>query len=107
MSLGIPLVATPSQTITVNLDNQPTRLHVYQLSTGLFMDVYLSDQLVIGGVVCQNLNRIVRNRYLGYSGDFAWTDSVGNSDPSYVGIGSRFVLVYFTADEIAAMGLGG
>ena len=69
---------------------------------GMFIDVYLNDALVIGGVQCLNLNRIIRDTYLGYMGDFEFIDTQPTfeggvpifSDPFYAGLGSRFVLAY-------------
>ena len=73
----------PNQTLQVQLANQPCQLNVYQFAFGLFMDVYVAGTLVIAGVLCQNLNRIVRSAYLGFSGDFAFVDTQGTTDPIY------------------------
>lgn len=102
MPLLIPMQATASQTINSLINNQATTLNVYQKSTGLFMDVLLNNALVIGGVICENLNVIVRNSYLGYSGDFAWFDTQGLTDPVYTGIGTRYFLWYFAPSELPA-----
>jgi len=71
------------------------------------MDVLVGGTTIISGVICENLNRIVRDAYLGFSGDFAWYDTQGTSDPVYTGIGTRFVLLYLTPDDLAALGLTG
>jgi hypothetical protein len=94
--------ATPSQTVSVLLASQPTTLNVYQKSTGLFMDVLLNNALVIGGVICENLNVIIRDAYFGYVGDFAWIDTQGATDPAYTGIGTRYFLGYFSPAELPA-----
>lgn len=99
----VPLQATANQTINVQLNGQSCTLNVYQKSTGLFMDVLVNDMLIIGGVICENLNRIVRSLYLGFIGDFAWLDTQGTLDPYYQGIGARYYLLYFDADELAPL----
>lgn len=99
--LIIPLKAISNQVVTVTLANQVCQIDVYQQKYGLFVDLYVSNKLIIGGVICQNLNPIVRSEYLGFLGDLAWIDSQGDEDPVYTGIGERFNLAYLTADELA------
>lgn len=96
----IPLQVLPNQTVTVTLDGQNSQVNVYQTFGGLFLDLYVNNVLVVGGVICQNLNRIVRSLYLGFSGDLAFIDSQGSDDPVYSGLGTRFVLAYFSAAEL-------
>lgn len=103
--LLIPTKPLPSQTISVLVSNQATTLNIYQkgnnpASWALFMDVLLNDALLIGGVVCQNLNVIVRDAYFGYSGDFAWFDTQGATDPVYTGLGTRYQLWWFAPNEL-------
>lgn len=104
----IPLQAVPNQTLTVTLADQVTQLNIYQTSGGLFIDVLVNNVLIIGGVICENVNRIVRSLYLGFSGDLAFIDNQPDivngqkvySDPVYTGLGARFSLAYFTAAEL-------
>lgn len=99
----ILLNATPSQTLAILLGGQSCQLNVYQKTTGLFMDVSVTTKtppLIIGGVICQNENRIVRDLYLGFIGDFIFKDTQGNSDPDYTGLGDRFQLVYLEASDL-------
>lgn len=101
----IPVQAVGNQTLTVLLSNQSTRLNIYQTLYGLFMDVFVNDEPIVQSVQCENLNRIVRDLYLGFAGDFLWDDLQGTSDPSYSGLGSRFVLTYLAPSDLPA-GLG-
>lgn len=98
--LLIPTLATASQTLTVQLAGQSTRINIYQKSTGLFCDVYVNDALIIGGVLCQDANRIVRSAYLGFIGDLAFFDMHGDEDPLAAGLGIRWILVYLEAADI-------
>ena len=99
----IPLQALPNQTIAIQLSGQSCTLNVYQKSTGLFMDVLVNDVLIISGVICQNLNRIVRSLYLGFIGDFAFVDTQGTDDPYYTGIGSRYYLLYLLPTDLTTL----
>lgn len=103
----VPLQPVPNQTTQIVLASQNCQMNVYQAPAGLFMDVSVNDELIIGGVICQNLNRIVRSIYLGFSGDFVFQDTQpdpvnGPSDPSYSGLGSRFQLIYLYAADLPA-----
>lgn len=105
--LIVPLKAIPSQTIQVDLDGQAAQIDVYQKNTGLFVDLYVNNVLVIGGVAALNLNLIVRSAYLGFSGDLIFSDQQGSSDPVYSGLGSRFLLCYLEPADLAAAGFAG
>ena len=101
----IPLQAAPSQVLTVELDSQVCEIKIYQKFYGLFLDLYVNNALIIGGVLCENLNRIVRSAYLGFTGDLMFIDNQGSSDPTYKGLGDRYSLAYLEASDLAAAGL--
>jgi hypothetical protein len=97
----VPLRSVPSQTVGVTLGNQVCAIHVYQRSTGLYVDLSVSDQLVIGGVVAHDRNRIVRSKYLGFVGDLAFVDTQGTHNPIYTGLAEeRYLLIYFSPEEL-------
>ncbi len=90
----------PSQTFNVTLGGRACTINLYQKSTGLFCDILIDDVMVIGGVICENLNRLVRDSYLGFVGDLVFNDTQGDLDPSYPGLGSRYQLFYLAALEL-------
>lgn len=103
----IPLRPLPSQTLNVALDDQQCLVSVYQKFFGLYVDLSMNGQLVIGGVIAQNLNRIVRSLYLGFSGDLIFADAEGSADPQYEGLGGRFEFLYLTPADLTRLGLAG
>ena len=101
----IPIRAIPNQTMQVQLGGQPCIINVYQLAYGLFLDLYVGNSLIVAGVICENLNRIVRSAYLGFVGDLCFYDTQGAQnpqDPIYTGLGSRFQLVYLAESDLPA-----
>ena len=108
----VPLAPTPSQTVSVVLEGQFVTLNVYQQAPGLwgydspappalYMDVIVAGAFIVAGVLCLNLNRIVRDLYLGLLGDFVWIDNTGaGADPIYSGIGSQFSLAYLSPIDL-------
>ncbi|MGE8128962.1 phage baseplate plug family protein [Methylobacterium sp. NPDC080182] len=96
----IPLQAVPNQSVKAQLGNQPCKIIVQQKLYGLFADLYVNEALLVGGVICQDRNRLVRSAYLGFSGDLMFTDTMGTEDPTSDGLGSRFQLVYLDPSEL-------
>lgn len=97
----VPLQAVPSQTVNVILGNQNCILTLRQLSTGLYMNVAVGQTEIVGLVLCEDINRIVRDLYLGFLGDFVFFDTTGQGfDPFYTGLEDRFALYYIEASEI-------
>ena len=90
----IPLSAVPAQNLYVQLGAQSCRLHVYQKLTGLYLDLDVDSVRVVSGALCRDRVWIVRDGYLGFTGDLAFVDGQGASDPDYTGLASRFQLVW-------------
>lgn len=99
----VPLQPIPSQTLQVQLNGQACTLNIFQYAFGLFMSVYVGNNLIIASVICENFVRIVRDAYLGFSGDFVFLDMQGTEDPAYTGLGgssARFQLLYLLPSEV-------
>lgn len=97
--LIVPTAPLANQSFTVLLANQPCRIDIAQKTNGMFLTLYVNDALVVAGVICQDRNRIVRDAYLGFTGDLEFRDAEGTEDPVYTGLNSRFFLCYLeTAD---------
>jgi len=101
----VPLISTPSQLLTITLNSQICQVKVYEKFFGLFVDLYMNNEPVIGGVLGLNANRIVRSAYLGFLGDLTFFDTQGTDDPDYTGLGARFLLLYLTPAELASLGV--
>jgi hypothetical protein len=108
----IPISDVFSQTLTVQLGGQNTQINLYQKhNENLYCDVFVNNSPIITGVICQNLNRIVRSAYLGFVGDLCFYDTQGSItppstglDPSSPGLGSRYLFLYLTAADLDGLG---
>lgn len=96
--LTIPLVAVPSQTLAVQLGDQPCTIDLYQKTTGLYFDLAVADVPVVVGALCQDRNWLIWNGYKGFRGDMAFVDAQGTADPSYEGLAGRFELYWYALD---------
>lgn len=90
----LPLQAVPDQTLQAYLGGQNITLRVYQRRYGLFVDLYKDNALVREGMEGLNLVKLVRDGYLGVTGNLYFHDTQGNQDPHYEGLGGRYVLLY-------------
>ena len=96
----VPIIDAAAQTLTITLGGQSCRIDLKTRSTGLYCDLYVNDTLIIGGVICRNLARIVISSYLGFVGDLMFSDTQGTSDPSSPGLGTRYLLMYIEASDL-------
>ena len=100
--LVVPVQALPNQQLQVQLGTQACTIELVQGAYCLFMSLYVSGTLIIAGVFCQNLNRIVRDLYLGFIGDLCFVDIQGITDPVFTGLGSRYQLLYLEPSDLPA-----
>jgi hypothetical protein len=97
----IPTQAIPNQGIQCTLAGQQVSLSIYQTDYGLYLDLISNGAPIVYGVLCHDVDRIVRDAYLGFTGDLAWYDSTGNGeDPVFTGVGSQFLLLYLEASDL-------
>lgn len=101
----IPIQAAANQILQSRVAGQNVTINLYDKhAQGLFADASADGVTLITGVLCLDANPIIPTHYLGFSGNFIFVDTQGNSDPTYAGLGSRFQLVYLTAEEYALLG---
>ncbi|EPL4123867.1 phage baseplate plug family protein [Citrobacter amalonaticus] len=96
----IPLTPQKSQSFYIDLSGQNCGIRLIQRESFLYIDLMVNGVPIIQGVPCLYGNKIVRYRYLGFSGDLFFIDNQGQQDPSYDGLGSRFALYYIEEGEL-------
>ncbi|MDF2386591.1 hypothetical protein JMG10_34330 [Nostoc ellipsosporum NOK] len=80
--------------MNVQLGAESCRIAVYQKRTGLYLDLFVNDAAVVVGALCRDRTFLIRNAYLGFTGDLVFVDSQGISDPDYTGLGTRYALLW-------------
>lgn len=90
---SVPMLDTAAQSISTTLGGQPVKLDLAQKATGLFVNVFVNDALVIGGVLARNDAPLVRSSYLDFAGELYFRDTNGSADPAAALLG-RFALLY-------------
>ncbi len=98
----VPTNASPNQEINITLANQTCliRLYtksiyapiatpssseppVYQNFNPCFIDLYVAGTLIVGGVYIRQGSLIVRDTYLGFSGDLSVIDTSGEGEDPF------------------------
>ncbi len=92
---SVPIQPVPAQTFEVTLGNQDCTITLTQRSTGLFIDLAVAGNPVLSGTYCNDRVSLVRRAYLGFVGWLYFVDtSNAGVDPTYDGLGSRYLLIY-------------
>jgi len=99
--LEIPLQPEPSQITKIVLGDQNCQIFLYQKDQGLFVDLNSNGVDVVNCVVARNAVPVVCRDYAGFVGNILFIDNQGDADPEYTGLGSRYSLIYLTAEEYA------
>jgi hypothetical protein len=90
----LPVQPLPSQTFNATLGTQSCQVTLQQLATGLFISLVVNGAQVLSGYYCNDRVGLVRRAYLGFVGWLYFVDTQGTQDPSYEGLGTRYILVY-------------
>lgn len=94
MYLQIPLRPLPSQELSIVLNNQNCAISVYTRGSHLYFDLVKDNKNVTTGIICLNQNKLVPYKYMGFEGQLFFIDSQGTNDPTFDGLGTRFILLY-------------
>ena len=95
----IPLQAIPSQELQVILDGQNCTISLYWRWWKTYCDLLVDSEPVFTGAVCQNLQWINQSPSILFSGGLIFVDTLGGEAPRWDGLGDRWRLLYFDADE--------
>ena len=96
---AIPLQPVPAQSVKTILGGQNCLIRVYQKTQGLFVDLVSDGQPVVTCVIARDAVPLVCREYVGFVGNLIFVDTQGDADTTHDGLGSRFILIYITAEE--------
>lgn len=99
----VPLIATPNQELAIELEEQDCTIQVRQLGNYTYLTLWADSTLIVENAICMPGVAILQGYVHGFRGNFVLVDS---SDPNnqqlsnYTELGSRFILLYLTDEEI-------
>lgn len=101
----VPLSPVPAQTLGSILNGQNCDVTVYSENTGIFLDLTLNGEVIATSRVLLDAARVLQDcQYKKFVGDFIMVDTQGELDPVYTGLGSRWILVYLSAEDLVIYG---
>lgn len=99
----IPLRAAPNQSQQIVLGGQNCTLRLYTRTYDgtdrLYCDLAVDQNLVFGGVICQDMAGLKLYGYQPFAGQLFFVDMEGGDDPVWSGLNDRFRLVYLEEGE--------
>ena len=95
----VPVSAVPSQTFQVILDNQDCDIDLFTRGDHLFMSLYVDGEPVQCSALCLNMVSIIQMPNNSFFGTLAFVDTLGESNPEYSELGSRYLLTYWSEGE--------
>lgn len=105
MAQQVALQAVPAQQVQAVLGTQQCQISVYVKTQCMFFDLNANGTQIAYAVQAKNLVNLVPTSYLGFTGWLTFFDTQGTDDPQYTGLGSRWVLLYLTAEDFATYGI--
>lgn len=97
----IPIQPVPNQTVLCVLSGQNCQIAIYLRGENIYVDLNSNGtDMCVGCIALNAVPLDACNSYDGFQGNLYFIDLQGVDDPLYTGFGSRWVLVYLTADEV-------
>lgn len=97
----IKIQSVPSQLLKVVLAGQNCQIAIYQKNGRVFVDLNSNGVDISLATIAHDAVPLNPRAYAGFAGNLFFIDNQGSSDPTYDGLGTRFQLIYLTADEFA------
>lgn len=103
--IELPLIANPNQEFYCVLDNQECTIQLRQIGDDFYFSLWLDDTAIVQNVICLPQEPILTNvSPYRFKGNFLLVDTTSPFDrqakANYAELGSRFMLYYFSQDEI-------
>ena len=99
--IRIPLTVTPTQTLAVTLAGQPCEIELRQNGPNMYFDLTVNGVNIVRTRVVRNKQLLLLDaKYKGFSGDFFFNDTQGDTQPDYLQLDSRYLLYYVEAGEL-------
>lgn len=90
----IPVDPVPWQEFSVVLNGQNCVISLRQIAERLYADLTVGDTPIFTGRICQNGTAVNLYNDKDFSGKLVFADLLGNENPQYEGLGTRWVLLY-------------
>lgn len=96
----INIQAVANQILSVTLDGQSCTINLFQKSTGMYLTLTVGTTVICSSVLVLDKSLIVDSGYRGFNGNLMMFDTQGSDMAAYTGLNDRFLLCYFTEDQL-------
>ena len=103
--IKIPLQQIASQKFRIVLEGQNVTIRLFYRFGDMYADVFVGNETICLGSICRNRTAIVENAGEKFKGNLFFMDMLGDTDPQYEDLGSRYVFLYVSANESLPAGL--
>lgn len=98
--IRIPLAATPNQTLAAVLGGQACQIALRQNGDNMYFDLTVDGVAIVSTRIVRNKQLLLLDaKYYGFVGDFIFNDTQGDTQPTYTGLNSRYLLYYVEAGD--------
>lgn len=97
--LIVPLSPIPSQTLKIVLDDQDCEISVLTRGPNLYLDLTVDGVIIQQGALLLNYVSAIQIPSRSFKGTLAMFDTQGNEAPRWDGLGSRWLLFYWSEGE--------
>ncbi|MNC43342.1 hypothetical protein D3C75_921980 [compost metagenome] len=98
--IEIPLSPLPGQRLQIVLDDQNVTLTVRQKGPRMYIDLDVSGTPVMTGAICSDRTNVKQYKTMPFRGGLFFVDTEGRDAPQFEGLGTRWVLMYLSEDEL-------
>lgn len=99
--IRIPLSASASQTLSVVLGGQACEIALRQNGANMYFDLTANGRSVVRTRIVRNKQLLLLDaKYRKFVGDFIFVDTLGDTQPEYSKLGTRYVLYYLSPGDV-------
>ena len=95
----IPLLPLADQSLSISFEGVRFDIRVFSRGGRLFMDLAVDGVPAFYGLCCVLESPVNYSPAFPVPGEFWWVDTIGEADPFYEGLGSRFSLIWVAEGE--------
>lgn len=97
--IQIPTSELPWQEFSIVLDNQNCTIRLRQIAERLYCDLEIDNEIIFEGNLVCNRTDIELYNSPRFHGHLFFVDMLGDTDPVYIGLNSRYLLCFETEEE--------
>ena len=95
----IPIDKVPNQSFDVDLDGRNFRFEFITKGVFLYMNLSIDEEEKLNGIICLNNVDLIKYDDVGVTGSLYLSDTQGDKDPIYYGLGDRWILFYEDGEQ--------